>query len=143
MERGTSCYKDLGTYVAEDCGNLSESLPKIAQNVCMQFYLDDRLALQEPTTQNEVGFASKKSSLILWVGRFDMFVDQDGKHSNGYPTLTKLPLRMVLIVKPLSIFFFHARSIALEKCRRFEPDHREARPVRSAQLRQQSIAVQD
>ena len=44
MERGTSCYKDLGTYVTEDCGNLSESLLKIAQNVCMQFYLDDRLA---------------------------------------------------------------------------------------------------
>lgn len=86
MERGTSCYKDLGTYVTEDCGNLSESLLKIAQNVCMQFYLDDRLALQEPTTQNEVGFASKKStsSLILGVERFDMFVDQDGKHSNGY-----------------------------------------------------------
>ena len=84
MERGTSCYKDASFYVTGDCGNLSKSLLKIAQNVCMQFYLDDRLALQEPTTQNEVGFASKKSSLILGVERFDMFVDQDGKHSNGY-----------------------------------------------------------
>ncbi len=50
----------------------------------MQFYLDDRLALQELTTLNEIGFASKKCSLILRVERFDMYVDQDGKHSNGY-----------------------------------------------------------
>ena len=67
----------------EDCGNLSESLLKIAQNVCVQFYLDDQLELQELTTRNEVGFASEKS-LILRVERFDMYVDQDGKHSNGY-----------------------------------------------------------
>jgi tRNA1(Val) A37 N6-methylase TrmN6 len=84
MERGPSCYKDISFYVTEDCGNLSESLLKIAQNVCVQFYLDDRLELQERTTGNEVGFASKKSSLILRVQRFDIYVDQDGKHSNGY-----------------------------------------------------------
>ena len=83
MERGTLCYKDLSTYVKKDCENLSESLLKIAQDACAQFYLDDRLELQDVTKRKEIGF-NKSGSPILRVELFDIYVGKDGRKSNGY-----------------------------------------------------------
>jgi hypothetical protein len=84
MERGTSCYKDLSTYVSECCGNLSESLLKIARDACAQFYLDDRLALQDLTKGSEIGSSKNASPVILRVELFDTHLSKDGRKSNGY-----------------------------------------------------------
>lgn len=85
MERGSSCYKDLSTYVSEGCGNLGESLLKIAQDACAQCYLDDWLELrvQDVTKGKEIE-SDKSGSPILRVELFDTYVGKDGRKSNGY-----------------------------------------------------------
>ena len=83
MERGTSCYKDLSTYVSEGCGNLSDRLLKIAQDACAHFYLDDRLVLQDLSKEKDMQFG-KFGNPILRVELFDTYVDKDGRKSNGY-----------------------------------------------------------